>query len=103
VTGTLTTNPANGVSITNGVLKVISSAPGAGNTCDPSKPTPTPTLREWITQVQSVNSTYYATEQEFEIAPLATAEETFLTTACADFKEYYSGAGICTCPKSPTP
>lgn len=94
---TLLANPANGVTLTNGVIKIISDS-----ACNPGKPTPTPTLRAWITEIREINSVYYAEEDEFQFAPLSTAEESFLATACQDFINYYEGSGTCTCPTEPT-
>ena len=99
----LTTNPANGRTASNGVIKIISSVPDSYGNCNPATPIPTPTLRAWITHVNNIlgttnNPVFTTTEEEFARPDLGAGEKYFLSKTCGDFIRDLSGAGICTCP-----
>src|SRR5262249_45669942 len=83
----LTNNPSFGGKFsTTGVIKIVSDA-----TCTASSPTPTPELRSYIINPQSVA----VTESEFEPAPLSASELTQLSNACGFIKNNQSGRGVC--------
>jgi len=88
----LTENPANGKTVDNGAIKLISSAPGAGGTCDPGKPTPTAALRAWKTVY---GGPYELSDNAFLPATLSTAEVDSLSSTCAFIEKDLSGSGIC--------
>lgn len=100
----LVANPANGTYAHSGAIKIISSAVGAGNKCDPGHPTPTPTLRAWITHYNFVyffnepTPFAFATETQFSDPGLCPSELSFLARTCAAFEAALSGSGICSCP-----
>jgi hypothetical protein len=69
------------------------------NPCDPTKITPTPTLRAWATHIQNkIGTAFPETEGESQAAVLGTGELTDLAEDCTVLKELGSGAGLCKCP-----
>jgi hypothetical protein len=96
----LTGNPLTGVTLTTGVIKMVSVAPSPGNTCPlPTqvKGTPAlePAIRAWATHIQNAN--FAITETASQDATLSTAEEGRLAAECYAIVLDGSGKGICTC------
>jgi hypothetical protein len=99
----LTTNLLNGTSfnLSNGVIKIIASAPGSHG-CDAGAPgAPTPSLVAWLTRVDYAGTAYGVTTTEFAYAALSTAEEASLVNRCENIELYGSGYGKCTPPAEP--
>jgi hypothetical protein len=79
------------------VIKIVSSV--NANPCDPTKITPTPTLRAWATHIQNkVGTAFPETEGESQAATLGAGERTDLAEDCTVLEELGSGAGVCSCP-----
>jgi hypothetical protein len=97
----LTANPGNGVPVTTGVIKIVSSAPVGGSCLVPtsaSNVSPTPEIQEWVTHVQTVSTGGYAiTEDETQSTDLGTTELRNLETDCSSLHRVGSGKGLCTC------
>ena len=93
----LTNNPLTTV-ITNGDIKIVSSAVN-GSPCDPtSNVTPTPTVRVWATHIQNkVGTGYPITETESSDATLSTGELASLQADCYFVQRLGSGRGVCSC------
>lgn len=91
----LTSNPLNGVTVTGGVVKIVSAAT-TGGTCPlpTSGITPVAGLVAWGTHVQTASVT---TETEFLSDTLSSAELSKLESDCAAISLVGSGTGICTC------
>lgn len=86
-----------------GVIKIISSAPTAGE-CDPATPAPAGAMVAWMTRIDSTGGTTPktgTTTTQFANATLSTSEETWLSTHCGKIMEAGSGFGICICPAEP--
>jgi hypothetical protein len=97
VNNNLLSNPLLGARLQTGVIKVVSSV--LANPCDPTKITPTPTLRLWATHIQNkIGTAFPETEEEFAAATLGTGELADLAEDCTVLKELGSGAGVCKCP-----
>jgi len=94
----LTSNPLNGVTLTGGVIKVVSSAE-VGGVCNAptsaSAVAPTPEIQEWVTHIQ--NSNFSITEDETQSADLGTTELKNLESGCSAIHRVGSGKGLCTC------
>jgi len=88
----LTANPLTGVTLTTGVIKVVSSSTTGGKCPTPSYANPIPALRVWTTHIQSGNA---ITETESGDATLSANEVTALNTQCRDIVQVGSGKGIC--------
>jgi hypothetical protein len=103
----LVSNPFDGVSPTNGDIKIVSAAPNdsfGGVSCDPTgggigsngkyvlNIAPTVDLRAWGTHVQNDNN---LTEDEYQTATLSTSELDSLQEECYGIVAVGSGAGIC--------
>jgi hypothetical protein len=92
----LTANPANGATLTSGVLKIVASfAPG------PTCPAPYQILlvpdgemQSWATHIQNSGA---VTETASQPSNLSTTEEEALAHACGAIQAVGSGAGICNC------
>jgi hypothetical protein len=96
VNNDLTANPLTGVSLTNGVIKVVSAATSGGLCPVPSaKISPTPTLRAWTTHIQGSSSSYSITETASQEALLSTGELAALQSQCNGIVQDGSGHGIC--------
>ena len=93
-------NPINGRNVTtDGVLKIVSTAPVAGTCPFPSGDTtitPTPALRAWGTHTQINGTGYPETETGFQAAPLSSFEFEYNERGCSAVAGG-SGAGVCTC------
>ena len=69
VNNNLTSNPLLGSLLHTGVIKIVSSV--LASPCDPTKITPTPTLRAWATHIQNkVGTAFPETEGESQAATL---------------------------------
>lgn len=93
----LTSNPLTGVTLTTGLIKIVST-PGVptGHPCPlPTAIYPTPALRAWATHIQSSNFT--VTETASQDATLSSAEVSRLDAQCYAIKLDGSGKGTCTC------
>jgi len=91
----LTHNPLTGVTLTGGVIKVISTTLTAGYCPLPTKINPIPALRSWATHIQNVS--FAETETASQDATLSTGEVTRLQAECTAVALDGSGAGVCTC------
>src|SRR5208283_804862 len=95
VNSDLTANPLIGVSLTTGVIKVVST-PTKGGSCPlPISLTPTAGIRGWGTHIQ--NSNYAITETALQDATLSAAEVKRLQGECYAIDLDGSGHGICSC------
>ena len=94
----LTSNPLNGVTLSGGVIKVVSSAEVGGVCYAPTSAStvvPTPEIQEWVTHIQ--NSNFSVTEDETQSADLGVTELRNLEAGCAAIHRVGSGTGLCTC------
>jgi hypothetical protein len=97
VNNNLTSNPLLGTRLHTGVIKTVASV--LANPCDPTKITPTPTLRSWATHIQNkVGTAFPETEGESQAATLGAGELADLAEDCTVLRELGSGAGVCSCP-----
>jgi hypothetical protein len=97
VNNNLTSNPLLGTLLHTGVIKIVSSV--LARPCDPTKITPTPTLRAWATHIQNpVLRAFPETEGESQAATLGAGELADLAEDCTVLRELGSGAGVCSCP-----
>jgi hypothetical protein len=92
----LVSNPGNGVTVTGGLIKIVSTN-NAGCPAPTSKGSVTPTagIRGWVTHIQ--NSGFAITETASQDAGLSAKELTTLETECNAIHKVDSGKGICTC------
>jgi len=91
----LTHNPLTGVTLTGGVIKVISTTLTSGTCPLPTKINPTPALRSWATHIQNVS--FAETETASQDATLSSGEVSRLQAECTAVSLDGSGAGVCTC------
>lgn len=94
----LTSNPGNGVTLSGGVIKVVSSAQVGGVCYAPtsaSSVVPTPEIQEWVTHIQ--NSNFTVTEDQTLPADLGSTELKNLEADCSSIHRVDSGKGLCTC------
>jgi hypothetical protein len=92
----ITGNPLTGVTLTNGVIKVVSSRPSKTGSCPfPTYLNPAPGVRSWVTHIQ--NSNFAVTETGSQDATLSSTEIASLAKQCSDIKIVGSGKGVCTC------
>jgi hypothetical protein len=91
----LTGNPLTGVTLTTGLIKIVSSPPVGGVCPLPTRFVPEAALRAWATHIQ--NSNFAITEGASQDATLSAAEVTRLQNECSAIKADGSGHGICTC------
>jgi hypothetical protein len=97
VNNNLTSNPLLGSLLHTGVIKIVASV--NANPCDPTKITPTPTLRAWATHIQNkIGTAFPETEGESQAAVLGVGEQADLAEDCTVLEELGSGAGVCKCP-----
>jgi hypothetical protein len=112
VNNNLTSNPANGKTLTSGVIKIISALPSTNATpptgssagCDPGALvlTPTPALRAWATHLED-NGTL--SESPFQAASLSALELELNQLSCifiegtstVPIPGIGSGTGLCSC------
>jgi hypothetical protein len=94
VNSDLTANPLTGVSLTNGVIKVVSASTTHGTCPLPASAiNATPALRGWATHIQ--NSSFTITETTSQDATLSSTELSALQSQCASIKQDGSGHGVC--------
>jgi len=93
VNSDLTGNPLTGVTLTTGVIKVVSSTTRAGLCPLPVNITPVAALRTWVTHIQ--NGSFAVTEDSSPDATLSQAEQNALQGQCNAIKKVGSGKGIC--------
>jgi hypothetical protein len=95
----LTSNPVTSVVPAAGVIKIGTTAAGAG-ACDPRTVDLTTASTSFAvvfgTHLQVTGGATFLTETEKLSSPLSTAEAGFLTTACSFARYLGSGKGICT-------
>jgi hypothetical protein len=92
----LLSNPANGVAVSSGVIKVVAAAPTSGACPVPSHITTVTgaEIQGWATHIQN-NGTL--TESASQVSDLSSAEESRLANLCGAIQAVDSGAGICNC------
>jgi hypothetical protein len=94
----LLSNPANGVAVSTGVIKVVAAAPLTNGTC-PTYPASIVTvtgaeIQGWATHIQK-NGTL--TETASQVSNLSSVEESHLAKLCGAIQAVDSGAGLCNC------
>jgi len=95
VNADLTSNPLTGVTLSTGVVKMVSTR-ASGTTCPiPTSLYPTAALRSWSTHVQ--NSNFSITETASQDATFSYAEQVLLQNECHAIHLDGSGKGICSC------
>jgi hypothetical protein len=90
----LTSNPLTGVTLSTGLIKIVSTT-GANLATVAAHLTPTPAVRAWATHIQ--NSNFSVTETASQDATLSAAEAARLDNQCFALLLDGSGHGICTC------
>jgi hypothetical protein len=91
----LTHNPLTGVTLTTGVIKVVSAKLVNGSCPTPTNFTPTAALRAWSTHIQ--NAGFAETETASQDATLSSGELSGLQRQCRAIVIVGSGSGVCTC------
>lgn len=91
----LTSNPLTGVTLTTGVIKVVSAKPKAGACPLPTTLTAAAAVRSWVTHIQ--NSNFAVTETGSQDATLVATEQIRLASQCKAIQTVGSGKGICSC------
>jgi len=89
----ITGNPLTGVTLSTGVIKIVSSLPHSGTCPLPVNMTPTAALRSWVTHIQ--NSNFTITEDSSSDATLSSSEQNALQSQCNSIKKVGSGKGVC--------
>jgi hypothetical protein len=95
VDGDVTSNPLTGVTLTTGLIKVVSTIPQSGTCPLPTTVHATAALRSWATHIQKGN--FSVTETPSQDATLSSAEATRLGRECFAVQLIGSGKGICSC------
>jgi hypothetical protein len=90
VNSDLTANPLTPVTLTTGLIKIVSTTGTSG-----SKLFPTPAIRSWTTHIQ--NGSFSETESASQDATLSSAEVSRLQSECSAIQITGSGHGLCTC------
>ncbi|HEY6763268.1 MAG TPA: hypothetical protein VI386_00730 [Candidatus Sulfotelmatobacter sp.] len=90
----LTGNPLTGVTLSTGVIKIVSTIPVSGGCPLPTAVKPEPALRWWTTHIQNSGA---VTETGSQDATLSTGEINRLAAQCTAIKLDGSGHGVCTC------
>jgi hypothetical protein len=88
----LTSNPLTSVTLTTGVIKIVSSMPTATG-CNPAMPSPASGIRAWATHIQNTD----ITETAFQDSTLSGAELSNLVAECKGILLVGSGRGTCSC------
>jgi hypothetical protein len=91
----LTGNPLTGVTLSTGVVKVVSTPPVAGLCPLPTRLNPTAAVRSWGTHIQ--NSNFSITETASQDATLSATEVVRLEVQCFAIQLDGSGKGVCSC------
>jgi len=89
----LTGNPLTGVTLSTGVIKILSALTSSGLCPLPVKPIPAAALRTWTTHIQ--NGSFAITETASQDATLSTAEQNRLQAQCKSIQRVGSGKGVC--------
>jgi hypothetical protein len=94
----LLNNPANGIAVDSGVIKIVAAATLPGNKC-PLYPSTITTvtgaeIQGWATHVQN-NLTL--TETNSQVSNLSSAESKHLAGLCGAVQAADSGSGLCNC------
>jgi len=92
----VTGNPLTGVTLSTGVIKIVSIPTKAG-VCPkyPTSLTPTAGIRSWTTHIQ--NSSFTITETASQDATLSATEAKRLGGQCYAIQIAGSGKGLCSC------
>ncbi len=92
----ITGNPLTGVSLSTGLIKIV-SIPTKGGVCPtyPTSLTPTASIRAWATHIQ--NSSFAITETASQDATLSATEAKRLGGECYAIQIDGSKKGVCTC------
>jgi hypothetical protein len=108
----LLSNNVSGITLANGVIKIISSSPGnmhgpsggaSGGACNPASINPTPSVIAWLTRLDTAFAgASGVTTTQFAASSLSEAEQWTLAGTCGDIQVVGSGHGICKCPTEPT-
>ena len=92
----ITGNPLTGVTLTTGVIKVVSTKPSRSGTCPlPVFVNPGAAVRSWVTHIQDSN--FAVTETGSQDATISSTEITNLARQCSGIKAVGSGKGVCSC------
>ena len=95
VNGDLTSNPLTGVTLSTGLIKIVSTVPVSGTCPLPTAVHPVAAIRSWVTHIQ--NSNFAVTETGSVDATLSAGEITRLAKQCYAVALVGSGKGICSC------
>jgi len=91
----LTGNPLTGVTLTGGVVKIVSSYAPPSKSCPlPVDMIPTAAIRAWATHIQSSST---ITETASQDATFSSWEQGTLQSECRAINVDGSGHGICSC------
>jgi len=90
VNADLTSNPLTGVTLSTGLIKIVSTTG-----TNPARLAPTPAIRSWATHIQNAN--FAVTETASQDATLSAAEVGRLNIQCFAVQLDGSGHGICSC------
>lgn len=94
VNNNLTSNPLTGITLSTGVIKIVSTL-AKGSVCPLPGLSPTASVRAWATHIQ--NAGFTITETASQDATLSGAEVARLERGCSSILNVGSGAGICSC------
>ena len=96
VNSDITGNPLTGVTLTTGVIKVVSTKPTIAGACPlPTTVVPVAAVRAWATHIQDSN--FAVTETGSQDATLSATEIASLGRQCFSIKLVGSGKGVCSC------
>jgi len=90
VNSDLTSNPLTGVTLSTGLIKIVSTAG-----TNPARLAPVAAIRSWATHIQ--NSNFAVTETASSDATLSATEQNRLNVQCFAIELDGSGHGICSC------
>ena len=101
----LTSNPNNNEVLATGEIKILTSAPNSGGTCDPSFGGPggstvtlTGALAAWGTHVQNVDGSYQVTETASQLESASGSDVSRITRfLCGSIVQNSTGRGLCSC------
>ena len=105
VNSDLTGNPLTGVTLTSGIIKILSGKTFPGGTCEPPilslaelTAAVAPGIHAWGTHIQNLSTGgYQQSEADFGDAGLSAAELKRLYNGCIAILTVGSGHGICSC------
>jgi len=90
----LTSNPLTGVTLSSGVVSIVSGIVPANGVCSPLNNIVDPTIRAWGTHIQ--NGTFAITETEYSDRALGNYNDNLLID-CYAAQLDGSGHGVCSC------